>query len=223
MIIDCISDLHGFYPKLAGGDLLIVAGDLTARDTQIEYDIFFDWLIDQKYKKKIFIAGNHDVLIYEQGDSFVFIQDIEYLQDSGTEFEGFKIWGSPWTAWFHGINPSCKAFTLTGEEKLAKKWALIPEDTDILITHSPAGVLDLSSNNQRCGSSSLCCMIKYIRPKLHVFGHLHECGGQMIEKYGGVICVNAAYLDENYEPVHNVMRVNLEVSGHQDKILPISQ
>ena len=32
MIIDCISDLHGFFPKLEGGDLLIIAGDLTARD-----------------------------------------------------------------------------------------------------------------------------------------------------------------------------------------------
>lgn len=32
MIIDCISDLHGQYPQLEGGDLLIVAGDLTARD-----------------------------------------------------------------------------------------------------------------------------------------------------------------------------------------------
>jgi Icc-related predicted phosphoesterase len=34
MIIDCISDLHGAQPKLEGGDLLIVAGDLTARDTE---------------------------------------------------------------------------------------------------------------------------------------------------------------------------------------------
>jgi hypothetical protein len=32
MIIDCIADLHGHYPKLDGGDLLIICGDLTARD-----------------------------------------------------------------------------------------------------------------------------------------------------------------------------------------------
>lgn len=37
MIIDCISDLHGYYPELGGGDLLIVAGDLTARDTPEEH------------------------------------------------------------------------------------------------------------------------------------------------------------------------------------------
>lgn len=33
MIIDCIADLHSHYPKLDGGDLLIVAGDLTDRDS----------------------------------------------------------------------------------------------------------------------------------------------------------------------------------------------
>ena len=43
MIIDCISDPHGFYPKLKGGDLLLIAGDLTANDTQKEFDKFFQW------------------------------------------------------------------------------------------------------------------------------------------------------------------------------------
>ena len=40
MIIDCIADLHGHYPKLEGGDLLIVAGDLTAEHKYEELDYF---------------------------------------------------------------------------------------------------------------------------------------------------------------------------------------
>jgi metallophosphoesterase superfamily enzyme len=33
MIVDCISDLHGFYPEMEGEDLLIVAGN---HDTQMQ-------------------------------------------------------------------------------------------------------------------------------------------------------------------------------------------
>ena len=38
--ITCISDLHGFQPSLPGGDLLLIAGDLTARNTFDEYERF---------------------------------------------------------------------------------------------------------------------------------------------------------------------------------------
>jgi hypothetical protein len=38
MNITLISDLHGYYPQLDGEDLLIIDGDLTARDQKEEYD-----------------------------------------------------------------------------------------------------------------------------------------------------------------------------------------
>lgn len=60
MIIDIVSDLHGCKPALHGGDLLIVAGDLTKRDTQNQHLEFVQWLMEQNYRKKIWIAGNHD-------------------------------------------------------------------------------------------------------------------------------------------------------------------
>jgi hypothetical protein len=37
VIIDCISDLHGNEPKLPGGDILIIAGDMTARDAVVDW------------------------------------------------------------------------------------------------------------------------------------------------------------------------------------------
>ncbi len=52
MIIDCLSDTHGNFPELEGGDLLIFAGDLTAHDKEEEYDNFFERLILLPYKKK---------------------------------------------------------------------------------------------------------------------------------------------------------------------------
>ena len=61
MIIDITSDLHSNYPFLqGGGDLLIIAGDLTSSDREKEYDDFWRWASYQDYKKVIVIAGNHD-------------------------------------------------------------------------------------------------------------------------------------------------------------------
>lgn len=60
MKIDCVSDLHGYYPDLEGGDILIVAGDLTAHDTRNEVALFDNWICTQKYYAKIVVGGNHD-------------------------------------------------------------------------------------------------------------------------------------------------------------------
>ena len=212
MDITCISDLHGHYPKLDGGDLLIIAGDLTARDTINENIIFFSWLEKQNYKKKILIAGNHDNMI-EDGLDFDFPEmGIEYLCDSGTEFEGLKIWGSPWTAFFQGVNPYCRAFMIA-ENLLANKWDEIPQDTDILITHMPPhGILDMTIRNENVGSKSLRRMMGKIKPKLWIWGHIHEAYGEFKDHtFSGDYyhCVNASHVNEHYLPINPPIRVIL--------------
>jgi len=213
MIIDCISDLHGYEPELEGGDLLIVAGDLTARDTPAEHLNFIEWLKNQNYKKKIVIAGNHDGFIQKLKSSYfhytqTLVDGMEYLCDSGCEFEGLKIWGTPWSNWFHGINPHCKAFT-GSENDLAKKYALIPDDTDILISHGPSfGNLDITKRGESVGSLSLWLKLLQFRPKLHVFGHIHEAYGEVTHA-NGIHLVNASHVNEDYEPVNRPIRVIL--------------
>jgi Icc-related predicted phosphoesterase len=229
MIIDCVSDLHGFYPKLEGGDLLLLAGDYTTSDKISQWAEFFKWLKEQKYRKKILVAGNHDNLMYnsfpktkEEADTCAEIRefvedsqdDFEYLCDSGTEFEGLKIWGSPWTKTFDRMNPKCKAFTFDTEEQLAEKWALIPEGTDILITHGPMhGILDQCIyDGYLCGSRTLRDAVDRVKPRLHVCGHIHEQGGQqLLYKHRGpnTLCVNASYVNERYKPVNKPVRVTL--------------
>lgn len=214
MIVDCLSDLHGFYPKLEGGDLLIIAGDLTARDSCDEHEHFKEWVLNQNYTRKILIAGNHDGHI-EKCELPRYDDGIDYLQDSGTEFEGLKIWGSPWTP------PFCNWHFMLPPNKIKKKWDLIPDDVDILVTHGPPyGILDhveISSRGdefKHAGCKHLRDTLDRIKPKLHVFGHIHECGGQqMILKRPGIgdenntICVNASIMDEHYKPVNKPIRI----------------
>lgn len=228
MIIDCIGCLHGAYPKLEGGDLLIITGDLTANDETIEYLDFCDWMMKQKYRKMVFIAGNHDVLLEkDRGVVETYIttkrNQYEYLEDSGTEFEGLKIWGTPWSAAFKGINPKCMAFTMPfgcdTEEHLMDKWEKIPHDTNILITHTPPyGILDgipISDGSLfHVGSNSLYGWLRYVeRPLIHAFSHIHEGYGvaEIFPSYNDrmMISANCSIMNGQYEPVNDPIRVIL--------------
>jgi Icc-related predicted phosphoesterase len=251
MIVDCLSDLHGHYPHLEGGDLLIIAGDCTRSDTLIEWAKFFDWLKKQNYRKKILVGGNHDNFLQSAyptdpiqrqdiedikslltDEEIEEMQDLEYLCDSGTEItyypyldppnpdnmgvaykrKTFKIWGSPWTKTFQGMNPNCKAFAVDTEEELAGKWALIPDDVDILITHSPPfTILDRTSRGRQVGSTSLMAEhIQRLRPRLWVVGHIHEGYGQEGPyTWNNTKYVNASIMNESYDPVNKPVRIEL--------------
>lgn len=211
--ITCLSDLHGSFPKFEGGDLLIVAGDLTASDQIYQYAQFFEWLARQNYRKKVIIGGNHDGLftvcdVKEEARMLCGMgaDNFEYLCDSGCEFEGLKIWGAPWTPVFFDWHFMLK------REQLAEKWSLIPDDTNILITHGPPfGILDQVSprKHYRCGCEELALRLKELHElKLHVFGHIH--GGHGVKDVkSGPIYVNAAYMDEQYNPTNKPVRIEL--------------
>lgn len=205
MIIDAVSDLHGFHPELERGDMLIIAGDLTAKDEPEEHADFAEWLDVQPYRMKIVIAGNHDNHI--DADLIGCLRNCYYLQDSDIELEGLKIWGSPYSLWFHGVNPRCKAFMGT-ESDLKKKYDAIPDDIDILITHTPPyGVLD-----EGYGSKSLLETLDRVKPKIHIFGHIHEQGAKsMLYKHIGsnTTCYNVSIVNRRYQHVNPVTRIIL--------------
>ena len=219
MKIDAISDLHGSRPTLPGGDLLIIAGDMNARDKLSEWVSFYHWLEKQNYRKKIYIAGNHDGFLTQYNTSSDPMWEklnadhtVEYLCDSLTEFEGLKIWGTPWSLSFDESNPHCRSFTGT-EEELKAKYDLIPDDIDILISHGPMKhMLDANRDGYACGSYELRNAVDRVKPKLLICGHIHEQGGkQMMYKHTGknTWCVNASYVDEHYKPVNRYMRMKI--------------
>ena len=217
MDLTCISDLHGYHPLLESGDLLIVAGDLTGRDTETEYLRFREWLSQLNYTKIVLIGGNHDNFL-ESNPNYHFGNNVEYLCDSGTTFEGLKIWGTPWTPWFHGVNPSCKAFMLK-EKQLKAKFDLIPDDIDILISHGPPkGCLDgveRGETIEHVGSQNLLEAVERAKPPLHIFGHIHEHGGKqmvykwMMERKPDCRMFNCSYVDERYRPVNKPVKIEI--------------
>lgn len=225
MKITAIGCLHGSQPELPGGDLLIITGDLTARNEYQEYILFKYWLDDQKYKRKIFIAGNHDTKIQDTDiiDDVFYEYFDDYLCDSGTEFQGLKIWGSPWSLTFPNMNPHCKSFTVDTEEKLAEKWKLIPDDVHILVTHTPPfNTRDkLSHSDEHVGSKSLKKRLLEIKPKIHVFSHIHEGYGKsrifsdLLEDVENktdpwtIDCYNVSIMNERYQTVNKPTEIEL--------------
>ena len=99
-----------------------------------------------------------------------------YLEDQSLEIEGLNFYGSPWQPDF------CNwAFNLPRGQPLADKWAMIPDNTDVLITHGPPHmILDQLENGERVGDEDLQQEVtRRVKPGLHVFGHIHSGYGRM--------------------------------------------
>jgi len=106
------------------------------------------------------------------------------------------------------------AFNLPRGEKLAEKWAKIPGNTDILITHGPAhGMLDWTPSGQRVGCEDLFHRIMEVQPKIHVCGHIHCAYGQ--KNFNGVEFLNASVLNERYEYENKPIKLEFDVNDKQ--------
>jgi Icc-related predicted phosphoesterase len=212
--ICCVSDLHGHLPDIPDADLLLIGGDIVPLRHNFKmcrdwFDgKFRDWLTPISARMSVVaVAGNHD-FIFQHAPEMVPELPWIYLQDSGTEVGGYKVWGSPWQRWWGGW-----AFNLQ-EPELCEKWALIPDGIDILLLHSPPyGHCDLSfDRHQNLGSPGLARRIKEVDPLLAVFGHIHVGYGTSVDEQGTVY-INAAQVDWHYEPVNPPIMFELEEAG----------
>jgi Icc-related predicted phosphoesterase len=120
--------------------------------------------------------------------------EITYLNDSGVEIEGVKIFGSPVQPYFHGW-----AFNRIGEA-INEHWDKIPLDTNILVTHGPIfGYLDMTLEGDRTGCEFLRAKLpQFTDLKIHVCGHIHEAYGYH-EFTDGQLFLNASVLNRRYE------------------------
>ncbi len=190
-----ISDTHNLHRHyglqpwglLPDGDVLIHCGDVTTYGTGEEVQQFLYWVSNQPHKHKIWIAGNHDRCLDFDSQYLGRLNPngIVYLQESGIEINGVKFWGSPYTP------DHCDfAFQLHNQEE--ERWAKIPTDTDVLITHGPPfGILDVGHDLPHAGCDRLLNhVLDRVRPKVHAFGHIHE--GYGCRLVGDTMFINAS-------------------------------
>lgn len=178
------------------GDVLVFAGDFTASTRQLATQLhrFNSWLGQLPHLHKVIVAGNHDEMLENHPESCQYFTNAHYLQDSGITISGLRFWGSPWQPTFRNWAFNCS------EPELAEKWSKIPWSTDVLITHGPpSGTLDLARGCP-LGSTSLASALESIKPKIHVFGHIHE-GYGIVEK-DNTMYVNASVCTAAYAPTN---------------------
>lgn len=197
-LISDANDLLDLSDLLPGGPILVHAGDVSGRGTEREIRLFLKWFSSLPYTHKILISGNHDFLfeVAKPEEIKALLAEypgITYLNDSGVTIEGIKFWGSPVTPFFHNW-----AFNRWPSE-IKPHWDMIPEDVDVLITHGPPfGILDKTEyTKEHVGCPQLLEKIKKIKPKVHVFGHIHEARGSHIEN--DTIFINASAVTLRYD------------------------
>ena len=181
-----LSDTHGQHnrlPELPWADVIIHSGDFSFGGSKREIIDFLNWFCYLPYKYKIFIAGNHDDFLWDSEIDFL-PENCYGLRYSCVTIEGVKFHGIPMF-----VQDCVSGLINTGIEK-------IRPDTDVLITHCPPfGILDFD-NNIHYGSKELLTAVEKIKPRYHLFGHIHANNG--IEVHGSTTFINSAIVNEIY-------------------------
>ena len=188
-----ISDTHGTYPSLTHmpeTDVIVHSGDFTMGGSEQEAIDFMNWFCDLPYRHKIFISGNHDACLYGVNidglDGY-----IHYLCNSGIEIEGVSFYGVPM------FMEDCIT------DRQSHNYSQIPDNIDVLITHSPPfGILDYD-DGFHYGSEELLSRLSAIHKlKAHLFGHIHAQHG--VDIRNSTVFSNVAMLKRNYYSFNNL-------------------
>lgn len=218
-----LSDTHNQLKDMTipEGDMVIHAGDATMGGRVHEAAHFARVFGELPHKHKVLCAGNHDFLAEKDPTLWKTLMEergIVYLEQREAEVMGLRFFGSPYTPWFYDW-----AFNLQRGAEIKEKWDKIPAGIDVLVTHGPPyGILDKVTRDnsdsawegredlmfleEHVGCEELAKAVERVRPKMHVFGHIH-CARGVLEK-DGTLFVNAANCNEAYDPVNKPVVVD---------------
>ncbi len=199
-----LSDTHCLHDDVdvPGGDILVHAGDGLNSGSEADFWRFSRWFNDLPHEHKIFVPGNHDGF-FQTNLSLcrTAMPGTHILVDESITIEGIKFYGSPWTPTFFDW------YWMQDEEDLPPYWDNIPDNTDILVTHGPpADILDLSAELHSCGSPSLLAALHRVKPKIHVFGHIHEGYGEYEDD--DTLFLNVSICTRSYKPTNDPITVD---------------
>ncbi len=180
MRIVALADTHPQHDKLAVpvGDVLVHAGDMLQHGSLDELARATDFLRSLPHPIKIIVAGNHEVCLERQpAEARALLEGFVYLEDEARTIEGLVFYGSPWQPKFR-----IWAFGATRGAELASKWAMIPDRVDVLVTHAPprgfGDRIEWQGVERRVGCPDLLERVRAVKPRLHLFGHIHQDRGQ---------------------------------------------
>jgi Icc-related predicted phosphoesterase len=227
MKLALISDTHDRHRRVTipPCDVLVHAGDLSWKGELSILEDVSNWFGELKtagtVKEIVVIGGNHDLTLQDsdrhRGIARALLrQNAHYLQDSSVVIDGIKFYGSPYTPEFYDW-----AFMLPrNSPAIGAKWAEIPDDVQVLITHGPPHgtgdevpprprtAFDIDADWEHAGCAKLADRVKQLRHlKLHVFGHIHLGHGQYQQP--GHLAVNASTCNDAYQPEHDPIVVTL--------------
>lgn len=201
-----ISDTHQCEREadIPPADILIHAGDFTMFSKSLAaIENFNEWLDSVPCRHKLVVPGNHEFFLEADPSRRSLLSNATVLINERIEIDGLRIWGSPATMLFSG------AFGLSKAADRRGLYATIPKDTDILISHGPPyGILDCSpDSDHHAGCPELLEAVQRIKPKLHVFGHIHGSHGTI--EQGGTLFANAALLGPEGDLAHQPIVIRM--------------
>lgn len=205
-----LSDTHGQHrsKKLNKflqenpADVLLFAGDLQRNNFDDGID-FVDWLNELPQKYKVITFGNHDGNWEYAVNRANIYNNIIFLNNRYIKIDNVKIWGSPYSL------PFFDWWFMKPEKELEEVYKGIPDDVDIVMTHTPPfRFLDMTKSGVAAGSVSLFNRLLDLKNvKYSVFGHIHEWGGRCevigYEELKNTTFINASILNEKYQLVHD--------------------
>lgn len=219
LTIVALSDTHGLHATMdrdiPDGDVLIHAGDFCGRGHVEEVVEFAHWMGSLPHRHKLAIPGNHDIPVEESEqlcrDVFA-DRGIRLLVGETVEIEGFRFFGSPYTPTFLNWH-----FMRDRGDPIRAEWKAIPDNADVVITHGPAyGHGDLAppwkgQPPRHVGCLELLNRLLTVRPRVHIFGHIHDGYGVTIsDEIPGTTFYNASVCTEAYRPVNAPHTITLQ-------------